>query len=59
MRGLIMKNPIKGNRTVAHSPAIYYGVDSHKWAHKMEVQRLVSSKPKVLAKLRKRHAGIF
>ena len=49
-----MKNPMKVNWAVACKPAIYNGVDSHQWAHKMEMRRLVSSRPKVLAKLRKR-----
>jgi len=49
-----MKNSMKVNLAVACKPGIYNGVDSHQWAQKMEVRRLVSSKPKILDKLRKR-----
>ena len=55
--GLTMKNTIKYNRTVQCRTAIYNGVDSHKWANKMEIQHLISSKPdaEVMATLRRNH----
>jgi hypothetical protein len=53
--GLTMKNAIKAHRTVKCRPAIYNGVDSHKWANKMEIQHLISCKPdvEVMATLRR------
>jgi hypothetical protein len=50
-----MKNPIKDNRTVKCIFTIYNGIDSHKWANQIEIQRLASSKPnaKVMATLRR------
>ena len=51
-----MKNPMKENRSVGCKPGIYNGVDSHQWAQKMEMSRLVSSKPKEPDKLHKHSA---
>ena len=56
-----MKKHIKDNRTGKCGPEIYNGVDSHKWANKMEIQHLTSSKAdvKVMARLRKNHTCII
>lgn len=41
-------------------PDIYNVVDSHKWANKMEIQHLTSSKAdvKVIARLRNNHTCV-
>ena len=44
-----MKKVIKKKRKVKWGNGIYNGVDSHNWANKMEIQRLISSKPDVKA----------
>ena len=49
-----MKNPTtKHKRTAKCISVIYNSVDSHKWASKIEIQHLISSKPalNVLGKL--------
>jgi hypothetical protein len=52
-----MKKHTNDKQTVKCGPEIYKGVDSHKWASKMEIQHLTSSKAdvKVVDKLPKDH----
>jgi hypothetical protein len=40
-----MKRLIDSNRAIKPEPTTYHGLDSHKWATKMEIQRLLSGKP--------------
>ena len=40
---------IKEKHKAKYRHAIFNGVDSHKWANKIEMQRLVSGKPDVKA----------
>jgi hypothetical protein len=55
-----MKNPSKQKRTDKCISVIYNGIDSHKWASKVEIQHLISSKPalKVVEKPGQDHIGI-
>jgi hypothetical protein len=49
-----MKHAIKNKRTIRCMFTTFNRVDSHKWASKMEIQHLTSSKPNVavMAKLK-------
>jgi len=40
-----MNRLINNKRAIKSKPPIYHGVDSHKWATKIEIQRLLSGKP--------------
>jgi hypothetical protein len=40
-----MKRPTDKNKTTECNLTIHRGVDSHKWATKMEICRLLSAKP--------------
>ena len=46
-----MKTPINKKQTAKPRPALCDGIDSHSWATKMEVERLISGKsgPKMKA----------
>lgn len=41
----MMKNPPKKKRVIKIKHKIHNQLDCHNWASKMEIQRLVSSKP--------------
>jgi len=55
-----MKDSTKHKRTDKSISVIYNGIDSHKWASKIEIQHLISSKPdlKVVEKPSQDHIGI-
>jgi hypothetical protein len=55
-----MKDSTKQKRTDKCISVIYNGIDSHKWASKIEIQHLISSKPdiKVAEKSGQDHIGI-
>ena len=40
-----MKKLINNKKIIKSKPAIYNALDSHKWATKMEIHRLMSGKP--------------
>jgi len=40
-----MKKTSDSNKTIKSNPSLYYGLNAHKWATKMEVRRLLSGKP--------------
>ncbi len=40
-----MKKLIDSKRAIKSKPAMYRELDSHKWATKMEIQRLIRGKP--------------
>jgi len=40
-----MKRPIDREKRGKSKRSIRYGLDSHKWATKMEIRRLLSGKP--------------
>ena len=42
-----MKNPFKKRRIVRIKHRVQKQIDCHDWASKMEIQRLVSSKPPI------------
>ena len=44
-----MQKPVKKEQPVKPMHRIYNGIDSHKWATKMEIQRLISSKSDIKA----------
>lgn len=55
-----MKDSSKHKRTDKCISVIYNGIDSHKWASKIEIQHLISSKPtlKVVEKPGQDYIGI-
>lgn len=55
-----MKDSTKQKRTDKCISVIYNDIDSHKWASKIEIQHLISSKPtlKVVEKPGQDHIGI-
>ncbi len=40
-----MKKTGNSNKTIKSRLSVYYGLNAHKWATKMEVRRLLSGKP--------------
>lgn len=40
-----MKKTGDSNKKMKPKPSLYYGLNAHKWATKMEVRRLLSGKP--------------
>ncbi len=40
-----MKKTSDSNKAIKSKPSLYYGLNAHKWATKMEVRRLLSGKP--------------
>jgi hypothetical protein len=46
-----MKKLIDSKRAIKSKPTTYHGLDSHEWATKMEIQRLLSGKPDLKIKL--------
>jgi len=42
-----MKKTGNRNKTIKSRLSVYYGLNAHKWATKMEVRRLLSGKPDI------------
>jgi len=42
-----MKKTGNSNKTIKSRLSVYYGLNAHKWATKMEVRRLLSGKPDI------------
>lgn len=40
-----IKKTSNSNKTIKSKPSLYYGLNAHKWATKMEVRRLLSENP--------------
>jgi len=51
MKRLIDGLAIDKKRAIKSKPTTYHGLDSHKWATKMEIQRLLSGKPDLKIKV--------
>ncbi len=51
MKRLIDGLTIDNKRAIKSKPTTYHGLDSHKWATKMEIQRLLSGKPDLKIKV--------
>jgi len=45
-----MKKTSDSNKTIKSKPSLYYGLNAHKWATKMEVRRLLSGKTELSLK---------
>lgn len=45
-----MKKTSDGNKIIKSKPSLYYGLNAHKWATKMEVRCLLSGKPDLVLK---------
>ncbi len=58
MKRLIDGLAIDSKRAIKPKPAIYHGLDSHKWATKMEIQRLLSGKPDLKIKFTPRDPAL-